>query len=48
MEGEVIVHNHEKAKFGFIWCCGFREDLNLKVYEVQMPNDGKSNCHLAK
>jgi len=38
-----------QAKFGFIWFCGFRgEDLNLKVYKVQMPNDGKSDWHLVR
>jgi hypothetical protein len=32
------------ARFGLIWFRGFREDLNVKVYDVRrrMPSDGKS------
>jgi hypothetical protein len=39
------------AKFGLIWFSGFRgEDLNVKVYDVRMDDDGRqvmAKAHMA-
>ena len=56
MEGRAVGHNFERnppgtipARLGLIWFSGFREDLNVKVYDVwrtdgRMPSDGKKKC----
>jgi hypothetical protein len=31
------------AKLGLIWCSGYREDLNVKAYNIRTPSDGISS-----